>query len=90
MIYIVTEEAVYRHRILGVFDSQEKAEARALEVALQEDGHHEYRVSTAELNTGIDDVVELVNFRRERIGHGWPRKYTDPKRHIAPPSTRNS
>jgi hypothetical protein len=89
MIYIVTEEAVYRHRILGVYDSQEKAEARALEVAKKEDGHHRYCVLSAVMNGAMSDPTEVCWYKRERIlktpnlvtMEDYPRRYGEPQRH---------
>jgi hypothetical protein len=80
MIYLVAEQGVYRHRILGVYDTQEQAEARALEVASKEDGYHSYGVWKAAMNTGFDDPALVCEYQKEQIGHSWPRQYTEPKR----------
>ena len=74
IIYIVTEEGVYRHRILGVFDSQEQAEARALEIARQEDGWHSYVVWQTETNVPLEtddgDGLKRVCSYKRRGGRG--------------------
>ena len=83
MIYLVTEEAVYRHRILGVYDSQEAAEARALEVAMKEDAHHEYCVWSASLNAPMTDPEEICGYKRKWVRGSAPAKYSDPERQPA-------
>jgi hypothetical protein len=63
MIYVVTVEGVYRHAILGVYDSLELAEARAKEGADGEkDGYHSFAVGSAELNAPIIDVTEICSY----------------------------
>jgi hypothetical protein len=73
MIYVVTEEGVYRHRILGVFDSQQAAEDRAVMFAAAQDDYHDYQVSSCELNAPITDVEKICVYRR-------PNRREPPKR----------
>jgi hypothetical protein len=66
MIYVVTVEGVYRHAILGVYDSLEFAEARAKEGAQSEkDGYHSFTVGSAEMNSPIKDVVEICSYGKK-------------------------
>jgi hypothetical protein len=66
MIYVVTVEGVYRHAILGVYDSLELAEARAKEGANSEtDGYHSFAVGSAEMNAPIKDVVEICSYGKK-------------------------
>jgi hypothetical protein len=64
MIYVVTEEGVYRHRILGVFDSQQAAEDRAVMFCATQDDYHDYQVSSCELNAPITDVQKICTYQR--------------------------
>lgn len=71
-VYIVIEEAVYRHRILGVYDTQAQAEARALEVAMAEDDHHHYCVLRVERNVPTNELGGWGKTRCEsRQGVGY-------------------
>jgi hypothetical protein len=70
MIYVVTVEGVYRHAILGVYDSLELAEARARDGArLEKDGYHSFAVGSAEMNAPIRDVAEICSYGK-RGGRG--------------------
>ena len=70
-MWIVVEEAVYRHRILGVFDSQTGAEDRARAVSMEGgrygtpgDGHHDYVVGHLPLNESVDDFTHVCSFNK--------------------------
>lgn len=86
-LFVVTEEGVYRHRILGVYVDFEKAIERAKEFALSSvDDYHSYDVSKCESDEDIDDVDRLATIYRCDKGYtsynGAPRswvKYNPPK-----------
>lgn len=44
-MFIVYEEAVYRHTIFAVYTRQDLAEKHAFQLAGKSDGHHEYCVA---------------------------------------------
>jgi hypothetical protein len=57
-LYIVTREGVYRHEILGVYDTKEAAEKRAQWGTDHDiDNYHGYRVGECELNEDLKDDV---------------------------------
>ena len=59
-LYVVIKTGVYRHRIVGVYDTIEKAKARAEEcIQAEHDTYHDFMVGTIELNTPAEDVVEI-------------------------------
>lgn len=89
ILYVVTKQGVYRHEVLGIFDTADAAAARALEASLaEEDGYHAFRVSMAQVNRPTDDLLSLFEYRRKRIGGiGWPPKSEQPVRYeLASPS----
>lgn len=81
-VYLVTEEAVYRHRILGIYNSKGKAEDRASSFAETQDGHHIYCVWHATLNEAMDDPVRVCTFQRDQINTypSFPRMFSDVRR----------
>lgn len=50
-LFIIIEEGVYRHDILGIFDNVEKAKNHAKSRTKKSDGYHAYNVCKIELNT---------------------------------------
>ena len=62
--YLVIEVGVYRHRIMGIYDSFADAISRALAVTHEEDSHHRYDVHRILLNTPVDDVQEIGGFSK--------------------------
>ena len=63
-VYIVTEEGVYRHSILGIYTRAGAAEHRAEEAAASSDGYHEYDVMAADEDADIADVDPLVSYQK--------------------------
>ena len=60
ILYVVTTEGVYRHGIVGVYDTLEKAKERAEEcIQAERDTYHNFSVGTIELNTAAEDVMEV-------------------------------
>ena len=62
-LYLVTERGVYRHRIMGVYATQEQAERRAKEISDAGDGYHSYDVNSVELGQPCDDAEFICSFR---------------------------
>ena len=59
-LYAVIVKGVYRHEITGVYDTWEKAKARAEEcIQAERDTYHDFIVGAIELNTAAEDVVEV-------------------------------
>jgi len=53
-VYIVTREGVYRHEIMGVFDSEKSADDHAVaSLEREHDDYHEMRVYRFKMNDGI-------------------------------------
>jgi hypothetical protein len=73
-MWIVYEEAVYRHRIVALCDSLTGAEDRAREESMKGpvegkfgypgDGHHDYVVATIPINELVNDVVEVCSYNK--------------------------
>ena len=63
-LYIVTEEGMYRHSILGIYTRPGAAEHRAEEAAERSDGYHEYDVGMADEDADIEDIVTLVSYQK--------------------------
>jgi hypothetical protein len=66
ILYIVTEEGVYRHRIMGVYLLQQAAEVRAHKVCSEEDGYHTYLVSKVECDEAVEDIEPICYYTRKR------------------------
>lgn len=66
ILYVVTEEAVYRHRVMGVFEEFVHAVHHAGSICDGEDGHHNYTVSSITLNERVDDLQSIGKFSRTR------------------------
>lgn len=61
-IYTVYMQGVYRHQILGVFDTLENARKRAFLGAMEEaDGYHDFVVALCSLNEHLDDLKPLYS-----------------------------
>ena len=61
-VYTVYKQGVYRHEILGVFDTLENARKRAFVAALGEnDGYHDFMVAQSNLNDYVDDLKLLYS-----------------------------
>lgn len=61
-IYTVYMQGVYRHQILGVFDTLENARKRAFLGAIgEEDGYHDFVVAVCSLNEHLDDLKPLYS-----------------------------
>lgn len=63
-VYIVTEEGLYRHHILGVYTRPGAAEHRAKAAAAASDGYHQYDVTIADEDADIADVDTLVSYQK--------------------------
>lgn len=60
MLYAVIKKGVYRHGIVGVYDTLGKAKERAEEcIQVEHDTYHEFIVGAIELNTAAEDVMEV-------------------------------
>ena len=58
MLYVVIKKGVYRHSIVGVYDTLEKAKERAEEcIQAERDTYHDFSVGAIELNTATEDVM---------------------------------
>lgn len=65
-LFVVTVEGIYRHQIVGVYDSLEGADVCALEhIGAEKDDYHEVAVSQCESNTHITDVERLYVYLRK-------------------------
>lgn len=65
-VFIVVEEGVYRHRILGVYNEFRAAVIRALVVSDQGDGYHTCEVCSCCVDVAIDDVTPIGHFAKTR------------------------
>lgn len=64
-IFIVFEDAVYRHRICGAFTDQQVAENMAERECDKGDGYHEICVASIPVNSDAEsDVKEICRFTR--------------------------
>ena len=63
-LYIVTQEGVYRHSIMGVYNSLDAARQRAIQSILAErDDYHDMSICTINLN-GSDADQEIERYKR--------------------------
>lgn len=70
-IYTVYKQGVYRHEILGVFDTLENARKRAFLAALGEkDGYHNFAVAQSQLNEHVDDLKDLYYISSDNHVYG--------------------
>lgn len=73
-MWIVVQEGVYRHNILGLYDSLGGAEDRAREASMtfsggfsrngEDDGYHTYEVMSLPINESIDDATPVSYFQK--------------------------
>jgi len=68
LIYIVFEEAVYRHEILGVYDNLEEAKTVGREYISKQDhdGHHDVVIGELPLGKQVNDITILGYFRKKK------------------------
>jgi hypothetical protein len=65
LLYILTYEGVYRHEILGVYSSKDKAFSAAERLILvEDDGYHDIEVGVCRVNTDINDIELVATFKR--------------------------
>ena len=67
LVYVVTQEAVYRHRIAGVFATEQAARQCAEEVIKAErDDYHDYEVSRTYIDEPCADVTTIAIYSRTK------------------------
>lgn len=70
-LYINTREAAYRHHIVGVYDTLEKAhEGAKVAVKIERDDHHSIRINICTVNNNIQDVEPVGEYRKLNSGVG--------------------
>jgi len=66
MIYLVIKEGVYRHEVVGLYDSEDSAKGEAMRFIMAEpDDYHAVVVCKGPLNTQIKDVDEIYTLIRK-------------------------
>lgn len=64
LMYVVFEEAIMRHGIVGVFDNKALAKREAKKAAERSDGHHSYNVLPVPLNINQMPIAKDDDGRR--------------------------
>lgn len=68
-LYAVTRQGVYRHEVLGIFNTKDLAINRAKEVcAGEEDDYHNFHVYQFTLNQDVDDGLLVAFISRKYYG----------------------
>lgn len=82
-LYIVQQCGIYRHEILGVYDTLSAAKERASGFIAKEehDGYHTVSISAVPLNEPTVDATYLGEYRKQHISRyegrgGYDRPYT--------------
>lgn len=69
MMYVITQEGVYRHAVRGVYDDLDLACKKAEEmIGHEEDNYHKYRVSSIFLNTPVNDINCVFEYSKDKNG----------------------
>ncbi len=63
-MYIVIQQAIYRHAIKGLYDDLDVAKSRAINVIAEEpDHHHGAAVLEIEPNKGVCDATVVIAYK---------------------------
>ena len=61
-VYVVFKDGVYRHEIVGLYESLEKAiDGAKYAVSLEKDSYHTFEIGYSELDKTVDDVEVIAS-----------------------------
>lgn len=66
-LYVVTREGIYRHEIVGIYDTKTKAKNRAISVCkAEQDDYHRFYIMVCKYNEPIEDGDLIIVVKKDK------------------------